>query len=124
MPYHHFTTGHLYQGRYKAYRRFVEQGITREIENPMQRGRGHGIVGDQPFIERMSRLVADRPSPREVPALRKIRVLGSERIIALVSGQTGIPPETLLARGYKGSREGTPHGLALSPRGCEPAADR
>jgi putative transposase len=97
--------GDTVRGR-TAYRRFVERGIARKIQNPMEKGRGHGIVGDQPFIEKVSRLVGDGPSSREVPALRKIRVLGTDRVIALLSGQTGIAPETLLSRGYTGVERG------------------
>jgi len=44
-----------------AYRRFVEEGITAEIENPMEKGRGHAIVGDQPFIDKVRRLVTHTP---------------------------------------------------------------
>jgi len=38
--------------------------------------------------------------------LRKIRAPGPERIITLVSEQTGVPVETLLSRGYKGAERG------------------
>ncbi len=84
----------------------MEEGITRKIEDPMEKGRGHGIVGDQSFVEKASRLFGRAHAAREVPALRKLRTLDTEKIIALVSVQAGIPAETLLSRGYKGAERG------------------
>ena len=52
-----------------AYRDFVEEGMLL-MEKPLEKGRGHGIVGDRAFIEEVLKQVAIRPT-REQPAGRR-----------------------------------------------------
>jgi hypothetical protein len=86
-----------------AYRRFVEQGLTGKLEVPLEKGRGHGIIGDAPFIERVMRRVPRATSTREVPAVRRMaRTRSPDRIISLVSDETDVAPELLLSRSCRG----------------------
>jgi len=86
-----------------GYRRFVEAGLTGKLDDPLEKGRGHGIIGDAPFIERVTRLVPKVTSTREVPAIRRMaRTRGPERIISIVSDATGVAPDLLLSRGCRG----------------------
>jgi len=86
-----------------AYRRFVEEGLTRKLDDPLEKGRGHGIIGDASFLEKVTRLLQGGTSAREVPAIRRMAgTLGPERSISLVSAETGIAPDLLLARGSRG----------------------
>ena len=86
-----------------AYRRFVEAGLAGKLDDPLEKGRAHGIIGDAPFIERVTRLVPKVTSTREVPAIRRMaRTRGPERIISIVSDATGVAPDLLLSRGCRG----------------------
>jgi len=44
--------GNTSQGRRK-YERFVEEGLSKKVENPLERGKGHGVVGSMEFMERI-----------------------------------------------------------------------
>jgi putative transposase len=86
-----------------AYRRFVEEGLAGHLDVPLEKGRGHGIIGDAPFIESLMRLVPRATSAREVPAIRRMaRTRGPGLIISTVSDETGVGPDLLLSRGYRG----------------------
>jgi REP element-mobilizing transposase RayT len=86
-----------------AYRRFVEQGLTRKLDDPLEKGRGHSIIGDASFLEKVTRFLKSGTSAREVPAIRRMAgARGPERIISLVSAETGVAPELLLSRGSRG----------------------
>jgi len=86
-----------------AYRRFIEQALTGNLEDPLEKGRGHGIIGDAPFIERMIRLIPKAAPTREVPAVRRMtRTRVPERIISIVSDETRVAQELLLSRGCRG----------------------
>jgi len=69
-----FMRGDNRKGR-QDYLLFVKRGIGQEIENPLEIGRGNGIVGDFEFVQRIKRFLTKKTSKREQPALR---VLGKE----------------------------------------------
>ena len=86
-----------------AYRRFVEAGLAGKLDDPLEKGRAHGIIGDAPFIERMIRLIPKAAPTREVPAVRRMtRTRVPERIISIVSDETRVAQELLLSRGCRG----------------------
>jgi putative transposase len=99
--------GDTSRGR-KSYRRFVEEGLEGEIESPLQRGKGHGIVGDEDFVERIQDLFLKKAwSSREVPAVKGILgQVAPVKILGLVSKETGVKEEELQKKGERGIGRG------------------
>jgi len=95
--------GDTSEGR-RRYERFVEEGLSKEMENPLERGRGHGIVGPREFVETVKgRFLSTSIQPRELPAVKKI--LGQiepEKIIKEICTEVGVEREELLKRGNRG----------------------
>src|SRR5208337_181928 len=59
-----------FNGSSAAYRRFVEAGIS-VSQNPLEKGKGHGIVGDPSFIRaRLAQIKAPKPTREQPPARR------------------------------------------------------
>jgi putative transposase len=57
----------------RRYREFVEAGLIREVENPLEKVVASTLLGGAGFVEWVQReFVQDRPMVREVPALRKL----------------------------------------------------
>jgi putative transposase len=92
--------GDARKGR-QGYRRFILSGLEGELENPLELGRGHGIVGGKDFIERVKGRLLDRRSRRrEQPALRELaKDLDPEALVEKFSAFTGIPREELCRKG-------------------------
>jgi Transposase and inactivated derivatives len=91
----------------KAYTRFVESGLSVDVPAPLEKGKGHGIIGDKSFIEKISARYFKSMEKREVPALRKIeRHINPERILDAVAVVTGTEKTAFLARGYQGIARG------------------
>lgn len=99
--------GDTTQGRRK-YEKYVEEGIRKEIENPLEKGKGHGILGSMEYIEEIkNRFLSGSIPSRELPAVR--RILGQvepEKIIRMVCKEMGIRREELTKRGYKSKARG------------------
>ena len=58
----------------EAYRQFVQWGIAAKAENPLEIGRGHGVVGGDDFIEWIKgKFSGEVKAEREQPALRELR---------------------------------------------------
>jgi REP element-mobilizing transposase RayT len=94
-------------GGRKAYARFVESGLSLDIPTPLEKGKGHGIIGDKSFIEKISARYFKSMEKREVPALRKIeRQINPERILDAVTVVTGAEKSAFLVRGYQGISRG------------------
>ncbi len=56
------------------YRRYIRRGLEGEMENPLELGKGHGIVGETDFVELIKGNFLDREaSKREQPALKELR---------------------------------------------------
>ncbi|MFH0870864.1 MAG: transposase [bacterium] len=98
-----YFEGDTPEGR-KQYRDFVEEGLTRGMENPLERGKGHGIIGSAAFLERMKEgFLSGQPRSREVPAIRKvIGEVEPERILEAVAMEFQVSREDLLQRGNRG----------------------
>ena len=91
----------------KTYGQFVESGLTEDISTPLSKGKGHGIIGDASFIEKISTRYIPSMMKREVPALRKIdRHIKPKRILDAVTSETGTEKREFLARGYQGIARG------------------
>jgi putative transposase len=62
------------KGRRLSYRRFVEEGLVREIENPLDAVKWQAALGKEGFLRKLSdRLKVHKEKHREVPSLRKLQ---------------------------------------------------
>jgi REP-associated tyrosine transposase len=95
------------KGRRK-YEDFVMEGLSGKIPSPLERGRGHGIVGASEFIEKIKgQFIRSDTTPRELPAVKKILAqIEPERIIRAICETFRAKREELLGRGYKGVARG------------------
>jgi len=95
--------GDTVRGR-KAYEEFVMEGLSTNTESPLERGKGHGILGVPEFIERMrGQYLPSFEESRELPAMKKILAqVEPERIVRGICDFFAVEKEALLKRGTKG----------------------
>jgi hypothetical protein len=86
----------------RRYRRFVEEGLVREIENPFEAVAWQTVLGSENFAQQIQdRLNGLGRQAREVTAVRRaVRRMVPEQVVELVAGHYGLPVSTLSARGY------------------------
>lgn len=81
FPLIHYTTLLDYFGgdNWKSgndYKRFVADGMKNKLPNPLERGKGTGIIGDEDFVEEIKKIFGQekktKKSQREQPALREL----------------------------------------------------
>jgi putative transposase len=80
------------------YRRFVEEGLVREIENPAEAARWQAVLGSEGFLQRVrDKMQPQREKRREVKALRR-GTTGPDAlaIIGRVAAHYDLPIERLL----------------------------
>lgn len=86
------------------YRRFVEEGLVREIANPFEAVRWQAVLGSEDFVQKIQdRMRGLQGQRREVTAVRR----GAKRISPLgvvqaVAKSYGLPAKDLLKRGGYG----------------------
>ena len=99
--------GDTVHGR-RGYARYVEQGLSADLVNPLELGKGHGIVGDADFVDGIrERYLSRGADTREIPAARTPAVrLDPERIIEAVCAETGVSREAVLRKGSRGGGRG------------------
>ena len=87
------------------YRRFVEEGILREIENPLEAVQWQSALGRESFLQRLKdRVEKPLQESKEVPGLRALQSrkdVGS--ILEAVSEAYGCTTSSLLRAGGKGN---------------------
>jgi len=95
--------GDMARGR-RGYARYVEQGLSGDLLNPLELGKGHGIVGDADFVDAIrGRYLSRGADTREIPAARTPAVRPEpERIIEAVCAETGVSREAVLRKGSRG----------------------
>ena len=88
------------------YRRFVEEGLVREIENPFEAVRWQIALGDETFVQRLrDRLRGHRHAKGEITALRQASRLAEPRaVIGRVAAHHGITVNKLLGEREYGSQ--------------------
>ena len=94
--------GDAEKGR-RRYEGFVMEGLAGKITNPLERGKGHGIVGASEFMEKIrERFLRSVAESRELPAVRKIVAqIEPERIIREICEVFEVERQELLKKGYK-----------------------
>jgi len=80
-----------------SYRDFVEEGI-QGSDNPLLRGKGHGIIGDVPFIKKILKMSALNPLREQPEARRIIKEAGPSEVLALIAKHFKITPEDVLQK--------------------------
>ena len=90
----------------ESYRRFVEDGIS-EAVNPLQKGKGHGIIGDGSFIRGILKTMKKAQPSREQPALRRmITKVAPDEIINAVADAFHADSQEITKRQHKGAARG------------------
>jgi hypothetical protein len=95
--------GDTAKGR-RRYEEFVKEGVSEKMPNPLEEGRGHGIIGTSDFMEKIrDHYIGPATESRELPAVKKIlSQVEPERIIRVVCEMFKVKREELLRKGYKG----------------------
>ena len=91
-----------------GYARYVEPVLSGDLLNPLDLGKGHGIVGDADFVDAIrGRYFSSGSDTREIPTARTPAVrVEPERIIGAVCAETGVSREALLRKGLRGAGRG------------------
>jgi putative transposase len=87
------------------YRRFVEEGLLREIEDPREAAKWQAFLGSEEFIQRMrDRMESLKAGKREIKALRHGVVSRRDplKVVASVAEAYGMSPQELLEPGGYG----------------------
>jgi putative transposase len=93
-------------GRALEYRRFVEEGLLREIENPLEAAKWQTALGREEFLRRMADLLQarDKQEEREMPSLRRLRGRPEfEFILERVARKYRCTRQVLCSRGKRGN---------------------
>ena len=95
-------------GGRRSYARYVEQGLVTDLENPLELGKGHGIIGERDFVDAVrDRYLSPAINVRELPAAEKIRGrVEPERIVAAVCAVLKVERDDLMKKGYRGCGRG------------------
>ena len=95
-----YMGGDTNQGR-SRYKTFVEQGIKRDLDNPLKLGIGSGIVGSEEFITELKQMPGIQGKPaREQPETRQLhRAFTADELIDRFSKVVAVEKEALFARG-------------------------
>jgi REP element-mobilizing transposase RayT len=90
----------LRRGRLK-YRQFVEEGLVREVQDPLDEVIGGIALGGERFWESLRKRLEKMKGESEVPGLRQIRrKTDVGRIVEEVAAFYGILEEKIIQRGY------------------------
>jgi REP element-mobilizing transposase RayT len=86
------------------YRRFVEQGLLREIENPFEAVRWQMVLGDESLMQKLrDRVKGLHKQRREITALRGAQPrVDPDKILKRVARKYGVDRQRLIARGERG----------------------
>ena len=94
------TGGDSSRGR-NGYGSFMRAGLGKEVENPLELGKGHGVVGEENFIRWIkSRICKEVVIRREQPAFRALeRTLEPEELIEQYVRMVGKKKEDICRKG-------------------------
>jgi putative transposase len=90
------------RGRRRRYRSFVEEGLVREIANPLEAARWQLLLGSESFAQKVLDRVRGQEKKREASASIRGAVrqsLQPEEIVAQVAKKYRMSPQRLLGRG-------------------------
>jgi len=86
------------------YRRFVEEGLLREIENPFEAVRWQAVLGDESLVQKLrDRVKGLQKQRREITSLRRaLPSVDPQKILQRVAKKYGVDRQRLVAPGEKG----------------------
>jgi putative transposase len=86
------------------YRRFVEEGLLSEIENPFEAVRWQAVLGDESFMQKLrDRVKGLHKQRREITSLRNaMPSIDPEKVLARVAKKYQVEQKRLVARGERG----------------------
>src|SRR6266508_3422408 len=92
------------KGERLRYRRFVEEGLVREVENPFEAVRWQAVLGNESFAQKLrDRLKGLRRHRREIPSLRRIgKGVRTEEVLEKVAMKFKVDNKRLLRKGERG----------------------
>jgi putative transposase len=92
------------KGERLRYRRFVEEGLVREMENPFEAVRWQAVLGNESFVQKLrDRLKGLQRHQREIPSLRRIgEGVTTEEVLEKVAKKFKMESKRLLKRGERG----------------------
>jgi putative transposase len=93
------------KGERVRYRRFVEEGLVREPENPFEAVRWQAVLGNETFVQKLrDRLKGLHRHRREIPSLRRIGegVKTTEEVLEKVAKKFKVEPQRLVQKGERG----------------------
>jgi hypothetical protein len=92
----------------RSYEEFIMEGISGKVPNPLEQGRGHGIIGTGEFIKKIRvQYIQSSTESRELPAVKKILAqVEPEKIIRVICEFFKVEKEEVLRKGYKGVARG------------------
>jgi putative transposase len=99
--------GDTSRGR-RGYARYVEQGLAVDLENPLELGKGHGIIGERDFVDGIrDTYLSPSVNSRELPAAGQLRErVEPERIAEAVCAELKIGRDELVGKGHRGAGRG------------------
>ena len=92
------------KGERVRYRRFVEGGLAREVENPFEAVRWQAVLGNETFVQKLrDRLKGLHRHRREIPSLRRIgEGLKTEEVLEKVAKKFKVESKRMLEKGERG----------------------
>jgi putative transposase len=94
-------------GDRSEYRKFVIEGIKKDIDNPFRRVKSRIILGDDDFVAKAKKCIR-RASVREQPSYRDIVItaLEPEVVLGILTRELGLKKAILQQRGVEGELRG------------------
>jgi putative transposase len=92
------------RGERLRYRRFVEEGLVREVENPFEAVRWQTVLGNETFVQKVrDRLKGLHRDGREIPSLRRLgQGVTAEEVLEKVARKFKVQRKRLLEGGERG----------------------
>ena len=92
----------------RSYVRYVEQGLAVDLENPLELGKGHGIIGERDYVDMVrDRYLSPTIKARELPAAQQLgKRVEPDRIVSAVCAVLKVGREQLMKKGYRGAGRG------------------
>ena len=86
------------------YRRFVEEGLVREIENPFAAVQWQAVLGDESFVQKLrDRVKGLHRHRREIPSLRRVaESVTAEAVLERLAKKFKVPSQRMLKKGERG----------------------
>ena len=86
------------------YRRFVEEGLVREIENPFEAVRWQAVLGSESFVQKLrDRIKGLYKQRREITSLRKaMPSIDPDKVLERIAKKYQVNRKRLVARGERG----------------------